>query len=111
MLKGFANAFRIPELRKKIIFTACILLLYRFGAYLPVPGVPFRAMLDAYSTAAAGSGALAVLNLFSGGALSRISVFSLGIMPYITSQIIVQMMQTVIPSLGELAKEGEAGQP
>ncbi len=110
MLKGFANAFRIPELRKKIIFTACILLLYRFGAYLPVPGVPFRAMLDAYSTAAAGSGALAVLNLFSGGALSRISVFSLGIMPYITSQIILQMMQTVIPSLGELAKEGEAGQ-
>ena len=110
MLKGFANAFRIPELRKKILFTAAILLLYRFGAYLPVPGVPFRDMLEAYQNAAAGSGALAVLNLFSGGALSRISVFSLGIMPYITSQIIMQMMQTVIPSLGELAKEGEAGQ-
>jgi len=110
VLTGFANAFRIPELRKKIIFTTCILLLYRFGAYLPVPGVPFRAMLDAYSNAAAGSGALAVLNLFSGGALSRISVFSLGIMPYITAQIIMQMMQTVIPTLGELAKEGEAGQ-
>lgn len=104
MLKGFANAFRIPELRKKILFTAAILLLYRFGAYLPVPGVPFRDMLEAYQNAAAGSGALAVLNLFSGGALSRISVFSLGIMPYITSQIIMQMMQTVIPSLGELAK-------
>ena len=110
MLKGFANAFRIPELRKKILFTAAILLLYRFGAYLPVPGVPFRDMLEAYQNAAAGSGALAVLNLFSGGALSRISVFSLGIMPYITSQIIMQMMQTVIPSLGELAKEGEAAQ-
>lgn len=110
MLKGFANALRIPELRKKILFSVGILLIYRFGAYLPVPGVPFRDMLDAYSTAAAGSGALAVLNLFSGGALSRISVFSLGIMPYITSQIILQMMQAVIPSLGELAKEGEAGQ-
>lgn len=110
MLKGFANAFRIPELRKKILFTMAILLIYRFGAYLPVPGVPFRSMLEAYSNAAAGSGALAVLNLFSGGALSRISVFSLGIMPYITAQIIMQMMQAVIPSLGELAKEGESGQ-
>jgi preprotein translocase subunit SecY len=67
-------------------------------------------MLKAYQTAAAGSGAIAVLNLFSGGALSRVSVFSLGIMPYITAQIILQMFQAVIPSLGELAKEGEAGQ-
>ena len=110
MLKGLANAFRIPELRHKILVTFGILLLYRFGAYLPAPGVPFTAMLDAYQNAASSSGALAVLNLFSGGALSRVSVFSLGIMPYITAQIILQMMQTVIPSLGELAKEGESGQ-
>ncbi|MBQ6523447.1 MAG: preprotein translocase subunit SecY, partial [Atopobiaceae bacterium] len=110
MLKGFANAFRIPELRKKILITVGILLLYRFGAYLPAPGIPFSDMLAAYQNAASTSGALAVLNLFSGGALSRVSVFSLGIMPYITSQIILQMMQTVIPSLGELAKEGESGQ-
>ena len=110
MLKGFANAFRIPELRKKILITIGILLLYRFGAYLPAPGIPFSDMLAAYKNAASTSGALAVLNLFSGGALSRVSVFSLGIMPYITSQIILQMMQTVIPSLGELAKEGESGQ-
>ncbi len=110
MLKGFANAFRIPELRKKILITLAILLLYRFGAYLPAPGIPFSDMLAAYQNAASTSGALAVLNLFSGGALSRVSVFSLGIMPYITSQIILQMMQTVIPSLGELAKEGESGQ-
>ena len=110
MLKGFANAFRIPELRNKILFTLAILLLYRFGAYLPAPGIPFSDMLSAYQNAASSSGALAVLNLFSGGALSRVSVFSLGIMPYITSQIIMQMMQTVIPSLGELAHEGEAGQ-
>lgn len=110
MFKGLANAFRIPELRNKILFTLAILLLYRFGAYLPAPGIPFSDMLSAYQNAASSSGALAVLNLFSGGALSRVSVFSLGIMPYITSQIIMQMMQTVIPSLGELAHEGEAGQ-
>mgnify|MGYP002627196585 CR=1 FL=1 len=110
MLKGLANAFRIPELRKKILVTIGILLLYRLGAYLPAPGVPFIGMYDAYQNAASSSGALAVLNLFSGGALSRVSVFSLGIMPYITAQIILQMMQTVIPSLGELAREGESGQ-
>ncbi len=110
MLKGIANAFRVPELRKKILITIGILCLYRFGAYLPAPGVPFTRMLEVFQTAAAGSGAIAVLNLFSGGALSRVSVFSLGIMPYITAQIILQMFQAVIPSLGELAKEGEAGQ-
>ena len=110
MLKGIANAFRIPELRKKILITIGILVLYRFGAYLPAPGVPFESMLEAFQTASAGSGVISVLNLFSGGALSRVSVFSLGIMPYITAQIILQMFQAVIPSLGELAKEGEAGQ-
>ena len=110
MLKGIANAFRVPELRKKLLLTAGILLLYRFGAYLPVPGVPFQDMLTAYQTGLSSSGAMAVLNLFSGGALSRMSVFSLGIMPYITAQIILQLMQAVIPSLGELAKEGESGQ-
>ena len=110
MLKGIANAFRVPELRKKLIITIAILVLYRFGAYLPVPGAPFQDMLTAYQSGLSSSGAMAVLNLFSGGALSRMSVFSLGIMPYITSQIILQMMQAVIPSLGELAKEGEVGQ-
>ena len=110
MLKGIANAFRIPELRQKLLLTAGILLLYRIGAYLPVPGAPFQDMLSAYQSGLSTSGAMAVLNLFSGGALSRMSVFSLGIMPYITAQIILQLMQAVIPSLGELAKEGEAGQ-
>ena len=110
MLKGIANAFRLPELRNKILITIAILLLYRIGAYLPVPGIPFQQMLGAYSTAAQSSGALVVLNMFSGGALSRVSVFSLGIMPYITAQIILQMLQAVIPSLGSLAQEGEAGQ-
>ncbi len=110
MLKGIANAFRVPELRHKLLLTAGILLLYRFGAYLPVPGVPFQDMLSVYQSGFSSSGAMAVLNLFSGGALSRMSVFSLGIMPYITAQIILQLLQAVVPSLGELAREGEAGQ-
>lgn len=110
MLKGIANAFRIPELRGKILFTIGILLLYRLGAYLPAPGIPFKDMIDVGEKLSAGNGAIAVLNLFSGGGLSRVSVFSLGIMPYITAQIIMQMMQAVIPSLAEMAKEGEAGQ-
>lgn len=110
MLKGVANAFRIPELRGKILFTIGILLLYRLGAYLPAPGIPFKDMIDVGEKLSAGNGAIAVLNLFSGGGLSRVSVFSLGIMPYITAQIIMQMMQAVIPSLAEMAKEGEAGQ-
>ncbi|WP_307738661.1 preprotein translocase subunit SecY [uncultured Parolsenella sp.] len=110
MLKGILNAFRVKELRNKILLTAGILLLYRIGAYIPVPGVPFKDMLDTYQASSTANGALAVLNLFSGGALSRVSVFCLGIMPYITSQIIMQMLQAVVPSLGTLAREGEAGQ-
>ncbi|MDO4807102.1 MAG: preprotein translocase subunit SecY [Coriobacteriales bacterium] len=110
MLKGIANAFRVKELRTKILITLGILALYRFGAYLPVPGIPFRGMYSAYESSAASVGPLAILNLFSGGALSRVSVFALGIMPYITAQIIFQMMQAVIPSLQALAQEGESGQ-
>ncbi|WP_154029028.1 preprotein translocase subunit SecY [Olsenella uli] len=110
MLKGILNAFRVKELRNKILLTAGILVLYRIGAYIPVPGIPFQGMLSAYQSNSAANSAIAVLNLFSGGALSRVSVFCLGIMPYITAQIIMQMLQAVIPSLGTLAREGEAGQ-
>ena len=110
MLKGIVNAFRIKELRDKILLTLGILVLYRIGSHVPVPGIPFTGMLAAYQNASSNASFISVLDLFSGGALSRVSVFCLGIMPYITSEIIMQMMQTVIPSLGELAKEGEAGQ-
>ena len=110
MLKGIVNAFRIKELRDKILLTLGILVLYRIGSLVPVPGIPFTGMLAAYQNASSNASFISVLDLFSGGALSRVSVFCLGIMPYITSEIIMQMMQTVIPSLGELAKEGEAGQ-
>ena len=110
MLKGIVNAFRIKELRDKILLTLGILVLYRIGSHVPVPGIPFTGMLAAYQNASSNASFISVLDLFSGGALSRVSVFCLGIMPYITSEIIMQMMQTVSPSLGELAKEGEAGQ-
>jgi preprotein translocase subunit SecY len=109
VLSGISNAFRVPELRKKLLLTVAILVLYRLGAYLPLPGIPFTKMLSQMQNASDTVGAIGVLNLFSGGALSRVSVFCLGIMPYITAQIIMQMMQAVIPSLAELAKEGESG--
>ena len=109
MSKGIANAFRVPELRGKILLTVLILLLYRFGAYLPVPGAPFQQMLSVYQNGLAKNGAMAVLTYFGWRSFSHVC-FSLGIMPYITAQIIFQMMQSVIPSLGELAKDGESGQ-
>ena len=110
MLKGILNAFHVKEVREKLLITIGILVLYRIGAYVPVPGIPFSEMLQATQSASDSSSALAVLNLFSGGALSRMSVFSLGIMPYITAQIIMQMLQAVVPALGDMAKEGESGQ-
>ncbi len=96
----------MPELRKKILFTLGILALYRFGAYVPVPGIPFKEFSDAF---AASGASMTMLDLFTGGALSNFSVFSLGIMPYITASIIMQLMQGVIPAVGRWAKEGETG--
>lgn len=112
MLTGLKNAFSIKELRGKIIFTIAMLVLYRLGAHIPVPGVPFQGITGLFSNTGTpvASGAMALLNLFSGGALAYVSVFSLGIMPYITSSIILQMLQAVVPSLHELAREGEVGQ-
>ena len=106
MLTGLKNAFRVKDLRDKILFTIAMLVVYRIGAHVPVPGVPFQGMLGLFGD----SGAMSLLNLFSGGALSYVSVFSLGIMPYITSSIILQLLQSVVPSLHELAREGEVGQ-
>ena len=112
MLTGLKNAFSIKELRGKIIFTIAMLVLYRLGAHIPVPGIPFQGITGLFSNTgtSVASGAMALLNLFSGGALAYVSVFSLGIMPYITSSIILQMLQAVVPSLHELTREGEVGQ-
>src|SRR6202165_149675 len=101
--------FRVPDLRNKILFTLAVIALYQFGANLPVPGVNFNAVKQAQSAAGAG-GLLGFLNLFSGGALSRVAIFGLGIMPYITSSIIVQLLTTVIPKLEEWRDQGAVGQ-
>ena len=106
MLTSIIDAFKVQELRKKILFTLGILALYRFGAYVPVPGIPFKEFSDAF---AASGVSMTMLDLFTGGALSNFSVFSLGIMPYITASIIMQLMQGVIPAVGRWAKEGETG--
>ena len=111
MLTAILNAFRVPELRNKILFTLGIIVLYRIGSYIPLPGIPFEGLVSQFESASGGmANTMALLNLFSGGALSYVSLFSLGIMPYITASIIMQMMQAVIPSLRTLAKEGETGQ-
>ncbi len=102
------TALGSPELRKKLLFTAFILLIFRFGSFVPVPGVDLDALQAAIEQR--GSRLLDFLNLFAGGALTRFAVFALGIMPYITASIIIQLMTVVIPRLEELQKEGEAGQ-
>jgi preprotein translocase subunit SecY len=109
MLQTFLNAFRIPDLRKKLAFTAAMLALYRFGAYIPAPGINVEAV-EAIADNFSGSNVLGFLNLFSGGSLQRFAIFALGIMPYITASIILQLMTVVVPSLEKLRKEGEVGQ-
>jgi preprotein translocase subunit SecY len=109
MLRTIANAFSVADIRKKLAFTAAMLALYRLGAYIPSPGVDVNAVKDIQSNFG-GSNILGFLNLFSGGSLSRLSLFALGIMPYITASIILQLLTVVVPSLEKLSKEGEVGQ-
>jgi preprotein translocase subunit SecY len=108
MIPGLQGIGQIPELRKRILFTLGILAVYRFGVFVPTPGVDveaIRAMLDQ------GDGSLfGLVNMFSGGALEQFSIFTLGIMPYISVSIIMQILSTIVPSLERLKKEGEAGQ-
>jgi preprotein translocase subunit SecY len=106
MLTWLANAWKVPELRRRILFTAMVLALYRLGSWIPAPGVDAEA-IDQYLSRT--GGIFDLLNLFSGGALSQFSLFALGIMPYVTASIIVQLMTVVIPRLSELQKEGESG--
>src|ERR671914_1267605 len=107
MLRAFVNAFKIPDLRKKILFTLFIIAIYRVGSYLPVPNVDID--LLAAQTQSPQQGFLSFINLFSGGALTRFAVFALGIMPYITSSIIMQLLTVVIPKLEQWQKQGEQG--
>ena len=107
MFSWLANAWRVPELRHRVLFTALILAIYRLGSWIPAPGVDSETIANYFS--GRGGTILGLLNLFSGGALSQFSIFALGIMPYITASIILQLMTVVIPKLAELQKEGESG--
>src|SRR5215218_7074086 len=108
MFSWLTNAWRVPELRRRVLFTAVILFLYRLGSWIPAPGVDSDTIKNYFNSNAGGT-VLALLNLFPGGALSQFSIFALGIMPYITASIILQLMTVVIPRLAELQKEGESG--
>jgi len=109
MISTILGAFRVADIRKKILFTALLLALYRLGAHIPAPGIN-RAAVNAIQKNFGGQSILGLLNLFSGGGLGRIALFALGIMPYITASIILQLLQVVVPSLEKLSKEGEVGQ-
>jgi len=114
MLTAFVRAFQTPDLRKKILITLGLIALFRFGASLPTPGIDEKNVAYcsnlATQTGSATAGVLAIVNLLSGQALLRLSVFALGIMPYITSSIILQLLTVVIPRLETLKQEGQAGQ-
>ncbi|MFD4985787.1 preprotein translocase subunit SecY [Streptomyces sp. NPDC058374] len=110
MLTAFARAFKTPDLRKKLLFTLGIIVLYRLGAHVPIPGVSYQNVQICMDQANATQGLFGLVNMFSGGALLQITIFALGIMPYITASIILQLLTVVIPRLEALKKEGSSGQ-
>lgn len=111
MIQALANSFKIPDLRKKLFITLALLAVYRIGAYIPTPGVNGAALMQFFQNVAKTQGGtlFGIMNMFSGGALTRLTIFALGIMPYISASIILQLLVTVIPHLEKLSKEGEAG--
>src|ERR687886_2052477 len=109
MFGWLANAWRVPELRRRVMFTGLILALYRLGSWIPAPGVDSDAIKNYFGSGGRGGTILGLLNIFSGGALSQFAVFALGIMPYVTASIILQLLAVVIPRLEQLQKEGESG--
>jgi preprotein translocase subunit SecY len=108
MLSAFGMAFKTPDIRKKIFFTLSIMALFRFGSVVPTPGISYPNVKQCLATAETG-GLFGLINLFSGGALIQLSVFALGIMPYITASIVVQLLTVVIPRFEYLQEEGQAG--
>ncbi|KRF22193.1 MULTISPECIES: preprotein translocase subunit SecY [unclassified Phycicoccus] len=110
MLTAFTRAFKTPDLRRKLLFTLAIVVVFRLGSHVPVPGVSYTAVQACIKGADATTGVLGLANLFSGGALLQLSIFALGIMPYITASIIVQLLTVVIPRFEALKKEGQQGQ-
>ncbi|HOO76796.1 MAG TPA: preprotein translocase subunit SecY [bacterium] len=111
MLEAFGNIVKIPELRKRILFTVGLLVVYRVGCYIPTPGIDPAALSQIFKelTDSAGGTIFGLMDIFSGGAMSKCTVFALGIMPYISASIIMQLLTAVVPFLEKMAKEGEAG--
>ncbi|MFQ5675013.1 MAG: preprotein translocase subunit SecY [bacterium] len=109
MMQGFQSIFKIPELKDRIIFTMVILVVYRIGGHVPIPGINSEALLAFFGEAAQGRGLLSLYDLFAGGAFRRATVFALGIMPYISASIIIQLLGAVVPYFQKLQKEGEEG--
>lgn len=107
ILSSFQNIFKIPELKNRVLFTLAILVVYRIGAHIPTPGIDGEALSSFLLER--GGALMGFFDMFSGGALSRVTIFALGIMPYISASIIFQLLTVVIPAIGKLAKEGEAG--
>jgi preprotein translocase subunit SecY len=106
--EALGNVFRIPDLRRRVLFTLGLLAVYRVGAYIPTPGIDTD-KFEAFFTRNASGGFLGYFDLFSGGMLRRMTIFALGITPYITASIILQLLTVVIPTLDKLQKEGELG--
>jgi preprotein translocase subunit SecY len=113
MIKGFSNIFKVPDLRKKVLFTLLIILVYRIGSFIPTPGIDGAALAIFFDSIARTPGGtlFGIMGMFTGGALERATIFALGIMPYISASIILQLLTVVIPYLEKLAKEGEDGRP
>ena len=109
MLKSLTNIFKVQELRSRILFTILAILVYRIGSHIPTPGIDPTALLSFLSSSQGGAGLLTIMDLFSGGALFRFSILALGIMPYISASIIMQLLGVVIPALEKMQKEGESG--
>lgn len=111
MLKGFASIFKIPDLKKRVLITLGLLVIYRIGCYIPTPGIDAIALGELFKYISRGQGGalFGIMNMFSGGAMERLTIFALGIMPYISSSIILQLLTAVVPALERLSKEGKAG--
>ena len=111
MLKALGNIFKIPELKKKVLFTFGMIAIYRIGAFIPTPGIDGRALAQFFDNIAKTQGGtlFGLMNMFTGGAMTRMTIFALGIMPYISASIILQLLTVVIPQLEKLSKEGEIG--
>jgi preprotein translocase subunit SecY len=110
LIGAIRRAFRTPDLRKKLLFTLGILVIFRLGSFIPSPGIDYKQVQECVASPQLNEGGFAMINLFSGGALLQLSIFALGIMPYITASIIVQLLRVVIPRFESLHKEGASGQ-